>query len=316
MEAASVDLEAAETSAGLVLVADDDEDIRSLVALRLRRAGYEVVTAANGEEALRLVREAKPDLLLLDVSMPVMDGFAVCREIQAAQGAAAPPVIFLTARTHSTAALEGFAVGAADYVTKPFRPAELLARVHANLRSKAVRDALAHDATTDPLTGLLNRRGLDSRALEAVALARRHGRPLACLVIDLDHFKRVNDMYGHAAGDVVLQVVAERLHRQTRISDLAARFGGEEFVILMPETDADGAAVVAEKLRAFCEAEPVSYASPEGPVTTIPLTCSIGAAFWRPGMGEPSDLVDEADRALYEAKRRGRNCVVLASDLH
>ena len=313
MEAASVDRGAAETSAGLVLVADD-EDIRSLVALRLRKAGYDVITAANGEEALKLTREAKPDLLLLDISMPVMDGLAVCREIQAALGAAAPPVIFLTARTHTTAAVEGFAVGAADYVTKPFRPAELLARVHANLRSKAVRDALAHDATTDPLTGLLNRRGLDTRALEAVALARRHGRPLACLVIDLDHFKRINDTYGHAAGDVVLQAVAERLHRETRISDLAARFGGEEFLILMPETSSEGATVAAEKLRAACEAEPVFYASPEGAIT-IPLTCSIGAASWRPGMGEPPDLFDEADRALYEAKRRGRNCVVLASDL-
>jgi len=312
MEAARVDLGAPETSAGLVLVADDDEDIRSLVALRLRKAGYGVVTAANGEEALRLAREVKPDLLLLDVSMPGMDGLAVCRELQASGGDA--PVIFLTARTHDTAALEGFAAGAADYVTKPFRPAELLARVHANLRAKAVRDALAHDATTDPLTGLLNRRGLESRAVETVALARRHGRPLTCLAIDLDHFKRINDTYGHAAGDAVLRAVAERLHRQTRVSDLAARFGGEEFVLLLPETEGDGGAIVGEKVRAACAADPVAYASPEGHVS-IPVTCSIGVACWRPGMGDPPDLFDEADRALYEAKRRGRNCVVLASGL-
>ena len=312
MEAAHAHLGSAET-AGLVLVADDEEDIRSLVALRLRRAGYDVVTAADGEEALRLARQTKPDLLILDVSMPVMDGLTVCRELQG-QGAAAPPVIFLTARTHSAAALEGFAAGAADYVTKPFRPAELLARVHATLRSKAVRDALAHDATTDPLTGLLNRRGLEARALEAVALARRHGRDLACLVVDLDFFKRINDTHGHAAGDIVLRTVAERLRRHTRVSDLVVRFGGEEFLLLMPETDVDGAAIVAEKLRALFDAQPVSYASPEGPVS-IHVTCSIGVSSWRPGMGEPPDLFDDADRALYEAKRRGRNCVVLAPEL-
>ena len=314
MEAASLEIGPSETSAGLVLVADDDEDIRSLVALRLRKAGYEVVTAVDGEEALRLAREVKPDLLLLDVSMPVMDGFAVCREIQS-QGPAAPPVIFLTARTHSAAALEGFAVGAADYVTKPFRPAELLARVHANLRSKAVRDALAHDATTDPLTGLLNRRGLESRAVEAIALARRHGRPLACLVVDLDHFKRVNDTFGHAAGDEVLRTVAELIHRLTRISDLVARYGGEEFLLLLPETDRDGAAAVGEKIRAVLAAHPFEYASPEGPVV-MPITASFGGACWRPGMGEPPDLFDAADRALYEAKRLGRNCIVVASELH
>ena len=302
-----------DTTAELVLVADDDEDIRALVALRLRKAGYAVATAASGEEALRLARELKPDLLLLDVSMPVMDGHEVCREIQA-QGSTAPPVIFLTARSHGSAALEGFAAGAADYVTKPFRPEELLARVHANLRAKAVRDALAHEATTDPLTGLLNRRGLDSRAAEAIALSRRHGRPLGCLIVDLDHFKRINDTFGHPVGDQVLKTVADRIQRHTRISDLAARYGGEEFLVLLLETDGDGAAVAGEKLRAALGAEPVDVVSPEGPVS-MPITTSVGVACWRPGMSEPPDLFAEADRALYEAKRRGRNQVVVASEL-
>lgn len=302
-----------DTMPELVLVADDDEDIRALVALRLRKAGYEVVTAANGEEALRLARELKPDLLLLDVSMPVMDGHEVCREIQA-QGPTAPPVIFLTARSHGPAALEGFAAGAADYVTKPFRPEELLARVHANLRAKAVRDALAHEATTDPLTGLLNRRGLDLRAAEAVALSRRHGRPLGCLMVDLDHFKRINDTLGHPVGDQVLKAVADRIQQLTRISDLAARYGGEEFLVLLLETDAEGAAATAEKLRAALGAEPVDVVSLAGPVA-LPITASVGVAWWRPGMGESPDLFGEADRALYEAKRRGRDQVVLASDL-
>ena len=304
---------AGDASADLVLVADDDEDIRALVALRLRKAGYEVVTAANGEEALRLAYELKPDLLLLDVSMPVMDGHEVCREIQA-QGPEAPPVIFLTARSHGSAALEGFAAGAADYVTKPFRPEELLARVHANLRAKAVRDALAHEATTDPLTGLLNRRGLDARAVEAAALSRRHGRPLGCVILDIDHFKRINDTFGHPVGDQVLKTVADRIERHTRISDIAARYGGEEFLVLLLETDGEGAAAVAEKLRAAIGAEPVAILSP-GEEVAVPITASVGVASWRPAMGEPPDLFGEADKALYEAKRRGRDQVVLAADL-
>lgn len=313
MEAARADLQDGDSQVSLVLVADDDEDIRSLVALRLRRAGYEVVTAANGEEALALAHEHEPDLLLLDVSMPRLDGYAVCRQVQAL-GPTAPPVIFLTARTHAAGLLEGFDAGASDYVMKPFRPDELLARVQAVLRTKALRDAYAHDATTDALTGLLNRRGLETRAAEAIAIAHRHGRPLACLIIDLDHFKTINDTYGHAAGDRSLREAAHRIRSNLRASDIVARYGGEEFLLLLPETDEAGAVAVAEKARTVLAEALVDVETEQGPAA-ITLQASVGIASWEATMKDLSTLYAAADRALYEAKRTGRNRIVVASDL-
>jgi diguanylate cyclase (GGDEF)-like protein len=296
-----------------VLVADDDPDIRELVALRLRAAGFDVQLAANGEEALAMVAVRRPDLLVLDVAMPLVDGLEVCRRVQEL-GTDAPPVIFLTARAHPAGLLEGFEAGAADYVTKPFRPAELMARVQAALRAKAIRDAYAREATTDPLTGVLNRRGLDGRVAEVVGLARRYARPLACLMIDIDHFKRINDTYGHPAGDEVLRVLAERLRQHTRVSDVVARYGGEEFTVLLPETDEEHAVAAAEKVRREIAAAPVVVEFETGPAS-IDLRASVGVASWNETMVGPAELFGAADQALYEAKRLGRDRVVVASQL-
>jgi two-component system cell cycle response regulator len=284
----------------LVLVADDEEDIRTLVTLRLQRAGYEVIEAKDGEEALRLAAERKPDLLVLDVSMPGRSGTAVTRELQE-QGPAAPPVILLTAHGHTSARIEGLESGAVDYIVKPFDPAELTARVRAALRMKASRDALAG---TDALTGLLNRRGLDARAAEAVALAQRHGRPLACLMLDLDHFKRVNDTHGHAAGDAVLQETAARLIGVSRVSDVVGRYGGEEFTLLLPETELDGAAATGEKVREGIAQRPFAVENSE-----IEVRVSVGVAVWNHDMTAAHDLFAAADRALYRAKKLGRDRV-------
>jgi diguanylate cyclase (GGDEF)-like protein len=313
MEAARADLHRMDEPTPVILVADDDEDIRSLVALRLRKAGYEVVAAADGPEALHLAQEHDPDLLILDVSMPLLDGYAVCREVQAL-GATAPPVIFLSARTHDAGVLEGFEVGASDYITKPFRPAELLVRVQAALKMKALRDAFAYDASMDALTGVLNRRGLAARAGEAVAIARRHERPLACLILDLDRFKAINDSYGHAAGDRVLQETAQRIGSNVRASDIVGRYGGEEFLLLLPEANEDGGVAAAEKLRRVISATPIEVPTADGPVL-LTLEVSIGVAGWSDELVDAEALYAEADRALYEAKRRGRNCVVSACGL-
>ncbi len=296
----------------LVLVADDDLDIRELVALRLARAGYEVLTAEGGEEALRLIEEHDPDLLLLDVSMPVVDGLEVCRRVQEL-GPTAPPVIFLTARAQPGGCLEGFAAGGIDYVTKPFRTDELLARVQAAIRTKTVRDAFAYEATTDGLTALLNRRGLEARAEEAVALSRRYGRPLACLMVDIDHFKRVNDTYGHRAGDAVLRQVAERIRLATRISDIVARYGGEEFVLLLPETDEESAVIAAEKVRARIANEPLPVSN--GTDAAVELRVSVGIGCVDETTADAHELFSTADEALYRAKRLGRDRVVVASRL-
>ena len=285
----------------VVLVADDDGVTRAMVGAWLGRSGFEVVAARDGEEALVLATESLPDLLLVDVTMPGIDGYDVCRAIQDA-GAVAPPVIFLTAHTQTTARVAGLDAGAVDYIVKPFEEAELLARVRAALRTKAVRDGLVEKAARDGLTGLLNRRELELRADSAVALALRHGRSLACLMIDVDHFKQINDRYGHAAGDAVLREAARRLASVCRASDVVARYGGEEFVLLLPEADRYAAVAVAEKLRAALSDRPFDVGE-----TTLTVTASIGVAAWDEPMMTRQALFEAADEALYLAKERGRN---------
>lgn len=294
-----------------VLIADDDPDILSLLRLLLERAGYAVVAAGDGLEALQLAAEHAPDLCVLDISMPGADGYTVCRELQARPDA--PPVIFLTAHAHTTARVSGLDVGAVDYVVKPFNGDELLARVRAALRTKTTQDALRVEATTDPLTGLPNRAHLDAVADEFLALAERSGRPLACLMIDLDHFKRVNDTYGHAAGDAVLVEVGCRFGRAVRRSDVLVRYGGEEFLVLLPDTDAAGAVTMAGRLRDSLEAAPVVYSEPERDPVAIDVRASVGVASWREGIGSVAGLVALADRALYRAKALGRDRVELAA---
>jgi diguanylate cyclase (GGDEF)-like protein len=174
-----------------------------------------------------------------------------------------------------------------------------------------VRDTLLSEAATDPLTGLFNRSHLWARASELVALARRHGRSLSCLLVDLDHFKRINDTYGHAAGDAVLQQAALRVRIVTRISDVAIRYGGEEFLLLLPETDLDGAVAMAERVREALSERSVDVldALDGTGVVSLTVTASIGVAEWRPDMNGAAELIAAADAALYRAKQCGRNRV-------
>ncbi|HZO36435.1 MAG TPA: diguanylate cyclase [Solirubrobacteraceae bacterium] len=285
----------------LVLVADDDGVTRAIVSSWLVRAGYEVLAASDGEEALQLAREREPDLLLVDVTMPGRDGYEVCREIQE-RSATPPPVIFLTAHSQTDARVAGLDAGAVDYIVKPFANEELVARVRAALRTKAVRDGLAERAARDGLTGLFNRRELDARADEAAALAMRHGRALSCLLLDIDHFKSINDTHGHAAGDTVLREVAERIRGSVRISDIVGRYGGEEFVVLLPETASDQGVTAANKLREVLAASPIDVET-----ASIPVRASIGVATWDDTMRTAADLYAAADGALYRAKELGRD---------
>jgi diguanylate cyclase (GGDEF)-like protein len=288
----------------LILVVDDDPALRELIAVQLENAGYETVRAADGEEALRLATEHEPDVVVLDVSMRGLDGYAVCRRLQE-RDPSAPPVIFLTGRAHTNERIEGLESGAVDYVVKPFEAAELVARVRVALRTKARTEALAALASTDGLTGLPNRRRLDERAAEAIAVAERYGRPLACLMIDIDHFKRINDTHGHAAGDEVLREAARRLCSASRSADFVGRYGGEEFAVIMPETDLGGGVAAGERIRGTLAANPVHATG-----TEIWITASVGVAGWQAGMAGPQDLYAPADRALYRAKQLGRNRVV------
>jgi diguanylate cyclase (GGDEF)-like protein len=288
-----------------ILVADDDEDIRTMVSTALRRDGYGVIEATDGDEALELARERAPDLLVLDVSMPGRSGFDVCRELRHASPAS-PPVLFLTARSETRDRVEGLDAGAVDYVVKPFSLAELAARVRAALRTKFAEDRLREQATLDSLTGLLNRGQLAERVGALVAAARRDGKPLACLMIDLDRFKTVNDSHGHQAGDAVLAEVGRRLRRSLRMSDIALRYGGEEFLALLPDTDLTGALSAAKKLRRALTSRPVSYDVPAASPVQIPIRVSIGVACLDDRTQDGTLLVAAADSALYRAKERGR----------
>jgi two-component system cell cycle response regulator len=285
----------------LVLIADDDGVTRAMVGAWLGSSGYGVVAARDGDEALAMAVEHLPDLLLVDVTMPGLDGYDVCRAVQAAS-AVPPPVIFLTAHGQETERVAGLEAGAVDYVVKPFAQAELIARVRAALRTKAVRDGFAEQATRDGLTGVINRRELDKQADSAVALALRHGRPLACLMVDIDHFKRINDRFGHAAGDAVLREVAARMSAICRASDIIGRYGGEEFLLLLPESDGPDAVTTGDKLRRVLAREAVDFND-----LSIPLTASVGVAVWDDDMVAAASLYSAADQALYRAKELGRD---------
>jgi two-component system, cell cycle response regulator len=303
-----------------ILVADDEPINRSLIQRRLERAGYHVLTAQNGQEAVEIARASLPDIVILDVMMPVMDGLEACRLIKADASTRDIPVIFLSARDETDVKVSGLSLGANDYISKPFKAEELLARVDVAMRMKRERDQLRvtaeeereraelaqERAMTDALTGLLNRYGLQRVLAYEHAEARRYSRPLSSLMIDLDNFKTINDTYGHSAGDTALRQVAAILTEVVRRSDMVFRYGGEEFLVLLPETDLDGAASLAEKIRA------AAAASLFGDGTqAFHLTLSAGASSLFDSESG-NDMIARADVALYQAKEQGRNRVETA----
>jgi diguanylate cyclase (GGDEF)-like protein len=303
-----------------ILVADDEPINRSLIQRRLERAGYRVLTAENGREAVEKTLAAMPDLVILDVMMPVMDGLEACRHIKDDETTRDIPIIFLSARDETEVKVSGLSLGANDYISKPFRAEELLARVDVAMRLKQERDRLRESADearanaeiaqeramTDALTGLLNRYGLQRALAREHAEARRYNRPVACLMIDLDNFKKVNDTYGHSAGDTALQQISTILTDAVRRSDTVFRYGGEEFLALLPETDLEGAAALAEKIREAASSR--LFGDGEH---VFSLTLSVGAARLCDGESG-NDMIARADLALYHAKEQGRNRVEVA----
>jgi two-component system cell cycle response regulator len=279
----------------IILVADDDEDIRVLLTLELRRAGYQVLAAKNGEEALRLSVEHDPDLLLLDVSMPSLGGHELCRAVMSGNPSP-PPVIFLSARTQPADRVLGLEAGAVDYMTKPFDTHELRTRVAIALRTKRRMETLERDTAVDLLTGLLNREQLDDRLEEAVARTKRHGGDVACVLLDLDGFKAINADLGHVAGDEVLRAVSARLRESVRTEDSVFRYGGEEFCILADGSDGQDAMIVAENLLKVIA---------DKPIRGLDITASAGVAAWTVRFDQPAELLEAADDALREAQRYG-----------
>jgi diguanylate cyclase (GGDEF)-like protein len=297
-----------------ILILDDDRSVRQLLARMLGECGYEPLVAANWTEALRLFRETPPNLVLLDIMMPGVDGYKMAKMFRSAGGAFVP-IILLTALEDLESKRRGMAAGADDFLSKPVSPLELQIRVSSMLRIKVLTDQLARAndqlaelAITDALTGLYNRRYLDQLLDREFARAKRYQRPLACLLLDIDHFKAVNDTHGHQVGDRVLVLLGEVLRKTLRNTDVPARFGGEEFMVLAPETNAEAGVIVAERLRTRIAEE--SAAAGGG----IPrITVSIGIATTQHEQASSSgELVRLADEGLYRAKNAGRNRVVNA----
>lgn len=305
-----------------VLVVEDSQQQRDALVGALRRLGYDVSEAAGGITALAQIKLDPPDIVLLDVVLDGMDGYSVCRWIRLGARTRDTVVIMLTIKAEVDERVEGLHVGADDYVPKPFAVAELEARMFAALRSRIARldlrsrnaelEALLarteHLAMTDALTGVYNRRRFTEVLRREWAIARRYKHPLSLLLVDVDHFKPVNDTDGHAAGDEVLKRVAQILGGDIREVDVCARYGGDEFVLLLPHTPAESAGVVATRVQAK-----LSRAQLEWTGEARRIALSIGIASSEDGtLATPDDLVEAADRALYEAKRGGRDRSVIA----
>jgi diguanylate cyclase (GGDEF)-like protein len=298
---------------GTVLVVDDSVATRRILSRSLTGGGYRVREAGNGQEALDACRAELPDIVLLDIDMPVMDGLTTVREMKDDPELRSLPVLFLTARTGGDDVVVGLGLGAQDYLRKPCEPAELCARVGAALRVKAHGDMLQRQAraldelsTTDTLTSLGNRRRLEVR-LEQLVREREGAAAVGALIVDVDHFKRVNDEEGHAVGDIVLRIVAERLRGAIGEQHTLVRWGGEEFVIVALDVSEADTAALGEQARHVVGGSPISI----GDGRTLPVTASVGGALGR--LDDVAAVLRSADEALYAAKAAGRNRVVVST---
>lgn len=303
----------ADTSPCSVLVVDDDDLVREELVALISEAGYDVRVAKSGAEALAVFDAEPCRIVLSDWEMPDMDGVALCRNIRGRRLPDYTYVLMLTVRRTKRDVVAGLNAGADDYVVKGAPPEELLARLAVGRRITGLEHSLRASslenrrlAFTDSLTGAYNRRFLMKHLPREYERSRRHQHPLAVLVCDIDHFKLINDGYGHAAGDTVLQEITRRLTEALRSSDWVVRAGGEEFVVVLPETDLDGAGVVAEKLRAEIAAHPVTSGA-----LVVPVKVSVGysavATDEELERFSFDELLRTADSRLHEAKLEGRN---------
>ena len=308
-----------------ILVVDDHPDNVDILDARLTSRGYEVETATNGQEALDRVAANPPHLILCDVMMPLMDGYEVSRRIKTDDSLPFIPIILVTARDSTQDKVEGLDAGADDYITKPINFPELEARVRSMLRIKRLRDELDEKnrelevankklkklSITDGLTGLFNHRHVQQLLREEWERTKRGGEPLAVAMLDLDKFKQVNDTYGHPTGDVILYETAQILQDTAREIDMVGRYGGEEFIAILPNTGEEAATQFAERIRQRVESHIFRDED-----TEVRMTMSSGvAAFPDEPVDGPEELLKRADEALYAAKEGGRNRVVAASGL-
>ncbi len=291
--------------AGKVLVVEDDHTIRMLMRAVLEEHGHAVAEVCDGPTALELAQRERPDVVLLDLGLPGIDGFRVLEHLKSDPDLRSLPVIIVTAWDVTEFVTRALAAGAHDYVRKPFASLELAARVEAALRVKSLTDSLVDSqerlselALHDPLTQLPNRRALEGDLADTL----RGGDAVSVILADVDHFSAINNEHGHDTGDEALHGVARRLRGRARTADLVGRWGGEEFLVVLADTPLGGAGALAEDLRRALE---------EHPIAGLGVTASFGVA-QHDGIESQGELVARADAALYEAKRNGRNAVRLS----
>lgn len=299
-----------------ILIADDDPVSRRLLQVSLAHAGYHVISAANGAEALRALDAVDyPRLCVLDWMMPEVDGVDVCRIIRERAREPYVYVILLTSKAEQKEIVEGLESGADDYIVKPFDLHELKARLRSGKRILdlqeqlvSARELLRTQATHDSLTSLLNRAAILDLLNKELSRAIRKKESVAVIMADLDHFKQINDTYGHQAGDAVLREAASRMQSALREYDAIGRYGGEEFLVVSAQCGTAEAVVLAERLRECIVAHPIAFAD-----QSIPITLSLGVAAATGDAARADELLRIADEALYAAKDRGRNRVEVQS---
>ena len=298
-----------------ILVADDSAVYRKLVEQTLSDDNHKVIFAKNGREALDLYAKHTPALVITDWTMPDIGGLELCKKIRQDFQQHFAHIILLTSNTDKEQVVEGLAGGADDYLTKPFHQGELRARVNVGLRVvelhrqvQAKNRQLEEMALTDPLTGLANRRAIDIWITRQLSAAARHDFPIWVAICDLDHFKKVNDTYGHEAGDMVLKTFAQILKSNTRQSNICGRHGGEEFLNIITHVERDNSVIAFERIRKQMENQKFTFNN-----QTFSVTTSMGIAGFR-GTRPPAfaDLLAQADQALYSAKHKGRNRIEYA----
>jgi len=298
-----------------ILIADDDDVLRHILDATLTKWGYEVVVARNGLEAWRILQgNDAPQLAILDWIMPGMDGVEVCREIRKWEDRPYIYLLLLTAKQRKEDVIAGMEAGADDYISKPFDPQELKVRLRAGRRILdlqaellAARESLRYQATHDGLTGLLNRSAALDALRNELERANRQNDPLCLMLADFDHFKDINDTYGHTIGDAVLCEAARRMRSSVRTYDIVGRYGGEEFLFILPGCDSRDARNQAERLQICVTRDPIVL-----PRVTLSFQMSLGGVVkHQPAVQDLDALIQAADSALYEAKMQGRNRVVL-----
>lgn len=301
----------------LVVQADDAE--RLFQKALFSEAGLSVFEAATGADALDYLATDRPDLVVLGRKLPDMDGLELLPRLKSGE-LDFVPVLVASQRGETAERVRGLQLGADDYIARPCDPAELLARAKALLRNKTTHDrirklqqSLEQMVVSDPLTGLHNRRFLMDRLVQEMQRSDRHGEPLAFAMVDLDGFKPINDQFGHVLGDKVLRAVGNAISKSVRVSDVAARYGGDEFAIILPQTPAEGAMRVCERiLRAISE---LTLQDERG--QAVKMTASMGLTYYpAEEIGSPEDLVHSADGALYGAKRSGKNRYTAVRPMH